>query len=253
MTQEQTLNTAVNISYLMLKNGAEIYRVEDCVKYIAKAYGFEGESYAVLTSIIVTISDKDKPITATKRVNSRCTNLNKVSELNDLSRYISKNKPDYDTINKMLEEIKNEKGYNRWIIYLAHMFTAFCFALFFGGNIISAFIAAFVGAVLCAVLRFCNIMEINILFTNIISSAVISFVFIIIKKYFYDTDMAIMITSVIMILVPGLALTHCMRDLISSELVSGLSRLAEVVLTALGIAIGVFLVFTLMGVKIVLK
>jgi len=207
----------------------------------------------VLTSIVVTVSDKDRPLTATKRVSSRCINLNKVSELNDLSRYISQNKPDYEKINKMLEEINNKKGYDKWVVCLGYVFTSFCFTLFFGGKLLSAAIAALVGIVLYFILRFCESMQNNILFTNLLSSSVVSILFIIVKKYFYDKDIDIMMIAVIMNLVPGLALTHCMRDLISNELVSGLSRFAEVILAALGIAIGVFVVFTVMDVKIILE
>jgi uncharacterized membrane protein YjjP (DUF1212 family) len=42
-----------------------------------------------------------------------------------------------------------------------------------------------------------------------------------------------------MTLVPGITITNCMRDFIAGDLMTGLSRLAEAILTAAGIAIGV--------------
>ena len=51
-------------------------------------------------------------------------------------------------------------------------------------------------------------------------------------------------------LVPGVALTHCMRDLISNELISGVARLAEVFISGAGTAVGVFMILSLFGLKI---
>ena len=39
-------------------------------------------------------------------------------------------------------------------------------------------------------------------------------------------------------LVPGLALTNVMRDIIAGDLVAGLTKLVEALLTATGIALG---------------
>ena len=43
----------------------------------------------------------------------------------------------------------------------------------------------------------------------------------------------------IMLLVPGLALANAMRDFISSDTVTGISRATEAILVATGLAIGV--------------
>ena len=48
-----------------------------------------------------------------------------------------------------------------------------------------------------------------------------------------------------MILVPGLALTNSMRDLIAGDYVSGQARLAEALLTATAIALGAGVVLSL--------
>ena len=44
--------------------------------------------------------------------------------------------------------------------------------------------------------------------------------------------------GVLMLLVPGVALTNAMRDLVAGDTYSGLSRTAEAILIATGIALG---------------
>ena len=44
--------------------------------------------------------------------------------------------------------------------------------------------------------------------------------------------------SVLMVLVPGVALTNAMREIMAGDIISGLSRAADSILTAAAIAIG---------------
>ena len=46
------------------------------------------------------------------------------------------------------------------------------------------------------------------------------------------------IIGVLMNLVPGVALTNFMRDIIAGDLIAGLTKLVEALLTATGIALG---------------
>ena len=54
-----------------------------------------------------------------------------------------------------------------------------------------------------------------------------------------DVDMVTI--GVLMLLVPGAALTNAMREIMAGDIISGLSRMAEVILLATAIAIGVML------------
>ena len=50
-----------------------------------------------------------------------------------------------------------------------------------------------------------------------------------------------------MLLIPGLVLTNSIRDIISEDIIAGLLRLCEAILTALSIAIGFGLVSVFVG------
>ena len=53
------LDTAVLAGQLMLRNGAEIYRVEDTIHRILRVSGFKTtEAYVTSTGLIVTLDDR---------------------------------------------------------------------------------------------------------------------------------------------------------------------------------------------------
>lgn len=251
MTQEQVVNIAAEISYLMLKNGAEIYRVEQCVRFIGNAYGYkEVDCFAILTSIVVTIADGDKVCTRTKRVADRATDLNVVTELNDLSRYICAKLPEYEEVKELVKAVKEMKQYPFWVFTLSYMMISFFFSLYFGGTWITSLICGLVGVVVYPIQRFGEHVKANLFMVNMLTSGAVTLLLCITHQFFNLHQLDIMVISLIMNLVPGVALTHCMRDLISNELVSGMARLAEVFISGSGTAVGVFVILTMFGIQI---
>ncbi len=73
---------------IMLKNGAETYRVEDTITRILKTTGFSQiEAFTTLTGMVISMSDPTiLPVTSVKRVQNRSNHLRKVEMANDVSR-----------------------------------------------------------------------------------------------------------------------------------------------------------------------
>ena len=71
--------------------------------------------------------------------------------------------------------------------------------------------------------------------------------FAIIANYFGLCNRDIVIISAIMLLVPGMAITNSIRDTVSGELVSGLTKAAEAIFIAVAIAVGSGFVLMLYG------
>lgn len=59
-------------------------------------------------------------------------------------------------------------------------------------------------------------------------------------------DQQSVITGTLMLLVPGIAITNSLRDIIGGDFVSGLSRMIEAILIAASIAIGVGIMMMLL-------
>ena len=68
---------------------------------------------------------------------------------------------------------------------------------------------------------------------------VLASIAIIAHKINIINDQQSVITGTLMLLVPGIAITNSLRDIIGGDFVSGLSRMIEAILIAASIAIGV--------------
>ena len=79
----------------------------------------------------------------------------------------------------------------------------------------------------------------NTIVRTILSSMVLASIAIIAHKINIINDQQSVITGTLMLLVPGIAITNSLRDIIGGDFVSGLSRMIEAILIAASIAIGV--------------
>ena len=240
MELEELIDVAIEVGYGLLYNGAEIYRVEQSIIYICKAYGIvEIESFAIPSSIVVTISDGKRFVTKSKRVTSRVNDLDKVEKMAGLSRKICLEKPDYETCKKEIERVVNGPVYSDRVRFVVYLIIGFVFTRFFGGGILDGFLGSVLGISIVTLQKFMNRMKANGFFINIVCGFFASFTANILsaKTGLFHADKVTIGT--IMLLVPGLAIANSMRDFISSDTMTGMSRLFEALFVAVGIAIGV--------------
>lgn len=240
MELEEVLDVAIEVGYALLHNGAEIYRVEQSIIYICEAYGVkQTESFAIPSSIVVTISDGKRSVTGSRRVVSRINDLDKVEKMSGLSRRICEKKPDYVTCKAEIEKVVNGPVYNKLITHIAYLTVGFSFTRFFGGSLLDGLLGALVAISIIKLQGFMQQMKVNGFFTNIICGFFAAFTANILetKTGLFHADKVIIGT--IMLLVPGLAIANSMRDFISSDTMTGMSRLFEALFVAVGIAVGV--------------
>lgn len=241
-TKEQVLKAACKLARNILENGGEIYRVEETVNFFLEAYGvFDAQIFAIPATIIVTIDDNGKPLTQVERVKGSSLNLDKLSKFNDLSRRACRNTPDIESVMQEIEDIKNEQPYSFFVSLMAYGFTAFFFCLFWKGDLRDSLVAFVCGLSTKYVLEFMSNSKTNIFFSNALSSMVIAYIAIFCVNlglaHHYDK----IIIGAIMSLVPGVAITNIMRDIIAGDIITGTTKMAEVLLIALAIAVGIAL------------
>ena len=78
----------------------------------------------------------------------------------------------------------------------------------------------------------------NSFFINSIGGAIAAFLAIIASQLGISSNINNVIIGSIMLLVPGMIITNAIRDTISGDLVSGLTKAAEAILIAVSIAVG---------------
>ena len=111
MNEKTLLEAVVLAGELMLVSGAEIYRVEDTMNHMLKRSEYEQtETIVYGTGIFVTLSDPNKePLTRVKRVADRCTSINRICLVNDVSRHFCEGKITVEEALRQLREIQSPK------------------------------------------------------------------------------------------------------------------------------------------------
>ncbi|SFB55345.1 Uncharacterized membrane protein YjjP, DUF1212 family [Cohnella sp. OV330] len=233
---------------IMLENGGETYRVEDTMIRIASAYGAEGpQSFVMPTGIMFAIEGSESA-TRLVRISQRSTNLNKVTEVNDISRRIAGGHLRPAEACRLLKEV--ERGapvYPLGIQLVLAALASGCFLILYEGtwpDMPAAMLCGGTGFWLLG--RMAKLSSIRLFGELIAALAVGLLSYLVVRLGIGQQHSTIMIASV-MPLVPGLLITNAVRDLMAGHLVSGISKGAEAFLTAFAIGAGIGIALTLNG------
>ncbi len=246
--KEKLLEQSLNIGRALLENGAETYRVEESISRIMTAYGIpKVEVFAIPTCIITSICAEDGTLTKVERITQRTTNLDRVTQLSNLSRQICENRPEAQAIRSQLDRILAKPSYPFYMQLLAFMLVASSFTVVFGGNLRAGLAAALCGLCTKPVLDLLVRFQTNVFFTNIIGGALIAAVALAVMHLGISDQIDLIIIGTLMNLVPGVAITNSMRDIIAGDFVSGLTKLTEAVIIGVAMALGTGLTFTVVN------
>ena len=248
--KKQTIKLALFLGELLVKNGAETYRVEDSVIRICKSRGYNHINCFSTPTVIIISDDKFDGLCFMKTIDSRGINLNKVSLLNNFSReFVNMVDPDIEEEIEKLHEIDKLKTYPKWVYLLGTGIGSAGCAAVLGGNQVSTFLLTVLTSILATFVYDSTLKYSSIsMFATMLSSSIITICGVILHKLGMIPDEASLIVGSIMPRLPGVAFIKCMRDLISGSLMSGAARIFEVFIILAAIASGVALVIGIGGV-----
>ena len=240
--QKKILIVAVYAAEIMMRNGAEIYRVEDTVTRICKAGRIKHvEVFATPTGIFVSMDsgdENDDPLTYIKRIHETGTNLSKISKVNHFSREFFDTDLSVEEGMDILREIDKEEEYPYMVRTLAAAIVCSFFTVIFGGTIIDALVAAISG-ISCYVLSIMfRKLNINSFIRCFFCCGLAALIALAASSSIPDTSYDPIIIGTIMLFVPGAAITNAIRDFLSGDMLAGTARLMEALLIAVGLACG---------------
>ena len=119
-----------------------------------------------------------------------------------------------------------------------YVLIAFSFALFFGGTLADAGCAAVIGLAMFFVVFALERWKANAVFVNIIASGVTMMLAVAAVGLGLGQNIDKMVIGALMNLVPGVAITNAMRDIMAGDYLAGQARLTEALLTAAAMALG---------------
>lgn len=237
---QQYLFCAMSIGEQLLISGAEVGRVEDTIRRICLAYGAARvDVFSITSSIVTTMYGEEFGIcTQTRRVSQMSNDLNKMDQLNQLSRKICTTRPKPDIIKQELDKILNGPRYSFSMQVLLYALISGSFSIFFGGDLKDMITSAFIGILLKlleALVRKASVNNLVSALTCSISGGFLANFFVLINL---GTHADLISIGNIMLLIPGMAFTNSLRDMFSGDIITGLIRFMESILLAIIIALG---------------
>lgn len=246
---KEILSRAMDIGEEMLKSGAEVHRVEDCMDRICKAYGaLRVDAFIITSSMVVTVCDAKGEIhTQTRRIDAIGTDFHKLDRLNALSRRICTQKLSAKEIKEELLDIEKGRSYPEWVLFLAYAAIAAAFTLFFGGTLMQALFSFFIGAGVRLLALLCEKTVKNMILSKLFGAFFVTLASFALVRWGLVHRSDEIIIGNIMLLVSGIGFTTALRDLFVGDSVTGMLRLLEAVLIAASLAAGYLLVVFLTG------
>lgn len=226
---------------IMLKNGAETYRVEDTVIRICKSRKNIQyvQAFVTPTGIIISLEYENDIITYVQRIKSIKIDLNKIAMVNDFSRKFVSTKITVEKGMELLNKIDHAKSYSKCVSLIFGSFGGAFFSLLFGGSFFDFICAFLVSLAVIQTTSWISKLNITFFLNNFIGSIIATILSILFTEIGLGVNMDKIIIGSIMSLVPGVAITNAIRDSISGEFLSGLSRGMETLVIALSVAFGV--------------
>lgn len=240
MDYNTIMDLAADLGYELSKSGAETFRVEDSMSRVLSSYGIESEVFAIPNYLIVSIlTETGKPITRMRRIGYHGNNLDAVEKLNALSRNICSQHPAPERAMEMLESVRKSVPYYQLPMYLFGNFLgAAGFGLLFGCGFSDMLLAGFCGILGGLINHFLERMKVNPFFVTIFSAFLMALAAYGMNLGGIAKNVDGVVIGALMILVPGLLFTNAMRDIIYGDTNSGITRIVQVLLIAMGMALG---------------
>jgi len=251
MNYSKLLQVILDIAEEMLVCGAEVSRVEESIERMCEAYGCERRrvnAFIITSNIQVTMEDPEgNIITQIRRIVRNNPDFDKLDYFNDLSRYVCANKPDIEEIRERFNGVLSRKEHPAWVQYLGAAMVSGGFAVFFGGELIDGLASAVSGLVIMWLLDFLGKFESNQLAKVFVISFVTGVIIHLMVMGGIGCHADKIMIGGIMLLIPGIAMTNSVRDMLTGDIVTGMLRLTNALLQASVIACGFGLSIFLMG------
>ena len=247
---QDLLDTCLTAGELMIEGGSEMYRVEDTMLRIAKSAGEpDPRVFVVPTGVFMSLDHGN--YCQSILVHERNINLELVDRINSLSRAFADKKI-------TLQEVKREVGkiahggfptFPLWLQTIGAAVLSATLMVMFMNNYdwVDFPAAAIVGAIgflsFYYFKRFTNVKFLAELVAALVMTVVAAGLVNLFPKMIIDN----ILTGALMPLVPGLALTNALRDLFKGDILSGMAKICEALLTAFALGGGVGIVLKFLG------
>lgn len=234
------MNLSLYTGALLIQNGAESYRAEDTIERICKSVSniSNVSAYALPSAIFISMEFEGETLSNFRKITISDTNLYKIDRVNSFSRdFVSHDLSIKEAYDRLFEIDGTEENSKK--IYIGGGIAASFFSVLFGGDVKDFAASFFIGILISLVLEKLSYLKLSFFINNIICAFITSILAIICVYFDLGSNIDMIIIGVIMLLVPGVAITNSVRDIMSGEFITGAITMIKAFFIALAIAFGV--------------
>lgn len=241
MQNTSALELSFQMGEVLLKNGAEISRVQETMERVARAYEIDTFDVYVLTNAIFAtgVEQGVEHAARLKHIPSTTIHFGRIQAVNQLSREIAEGRHSVEEAFAILEEVRAIPYSRLPLAVVACAVGSACFSYLFGGTWRDALVAFVCGIVLELYLYWTGKRGLSKFLTNLSSSALVTLCGAALLLCGLGDNLDKIIIGSIIRLVPGVALTTSIRDFFNGDYLSGAIRLLDALLVGGCIAVGV--------------
>ena len=268
----RALELVTRIGEVLLKNGGEIFRVQQTMQLVAKESVIPVfQVYVLANGLFVSMQEEGRTITRpvesgdaagrehlfgqehlasqahlasqVRYVPLSSVHLGRVAAVNNLSREIVAQKYTVEEASRKIEQIDKLPFTSNAVQTLMSGLGAGAFCILFGGSLLDSAAAFLSGLVLWIFVLFLTARGANKIMVNILASALVTAMGVLFFHLFsFGDSMDMIVIGSIVPLLPGVPLTNSIRDYLNGDYLSGTIRMIDAVLVACCIALGVGIV-----------
>lgn len=235
---DDILCAALDVGEHLLKNGAEIHRVEDTIERIGYALGAVHVEVMAVTSFIlaaVRMPDGSSHQQLRRLPHSR-SNMYMIEAMNTISRDLCAGRLPLSEVRPRILAAKAHRPYTWWMTVLASVIFGVGVALFFGGGFLDCLSVSLAGTP--AFLLKSRRTQVNPMVVTLFSSCLGASLALVFLWCGLGTNAYAVMSGTVMFLVPGLAFGNSFRDMLDGDTLAGMMRLFQAVLQVLMLALG---------------
>ena len=240
---KKVVDLALEAGRILLKNGAEIFRVDETMIRICKRFHVEYVDTFILSHAIFISAENgmEETYTKVKQVPLSSSHLGIVAEVNELSRQIAEGLVSIEEASRRLRKIEGLSENRGYFQVFAAGAASGCYGYILGASALESMVAFFIGCILYVWVLTAKKQHISKMIVNIVGGVIITALAL--AAYHLPLPGGVkldgMIIGSIMPLVPGLAFVNAIRDIADSDFLSGTVRMIDALLVFVYIAVGV--------------
>ena len=240
---KEVVDMAAEAGRILLKNGAEIFRVEETMTRICNRFHIENvEVFTLSHAIFISaVKNEEETFTKVKNVPLSSPHLGIVAAVNELSRDIAAGYVTVDEANQRLKEIDQMKPAKGCYQVIGAVVATGTLSYLLGATILECIVALVIGGVIGCWLLVAQKYNVSKIITNIVGGVIMTGIAVLVQQLLPDGMIHLegIIAGAIMPLVPGVPFVNAIRDIADGNFLSGTVKMINAIMVFVYIAIGV--------------